>query len=277
MPTLNVNGDTVNYFETGDGPLVVLVHCSSSTLGQWRDLWTRLEPDYRVIALDMYGYGGSSIWTGDVRTMLGDEAAFILALADRVADQVADIAGEPFHLVGHSYGGTVSLHLATHYPERIQSLILIEPMACWLLDADNPSHGYAEIKGVADAFRENFPLGKIDAAIRPYFDYWNGDGAWDAAKPELRDYVIQTAEKTFEEFVAIFDTTYNAGALQRLTMPLTVLRGGETRLPPKRIAEIITAARPQAQLVEIAGGGHLSPITHTAEVNDAIETHLRQI
>jgi pimeloyl-ACP methyl ester carboxylesterase len=48
---------------------------------------------------------------------------------DRDADDVADLLGDGAHLVGHSYGGVVSLLAAARRPHVVRSLVLIEPPA----------------------------------------------------------------------------------------------------------------------------------------------------
>src|SRR3546814_8229080 len=80
---------------------------------------------------DLRGYGATEGWSGRAPMRLADEAALVRALAEE--------AGEPVHLVGHSYGGAVALMAALHFPEAIASLTLIEPVAFFLLRARSAS------------------------------------------------------------------------------------------------------------------------------------------
>jgi len=55
--------DSVAHFrEAGTGQGVVCVHSSASSSGQWRALMDRLSDGFRVIAVDLYGYGKSAAW-----------------------------------------------------------------------------------------------------------------------------------------------------------------------------------------------------------------------
>src|SRR6516162_7824695 len=98
--------------------IVIALACSGGSGKQWRQLGTALGPACRLATPEHYGSPSTGPWTGGQRFTLADEAARTIALIDRSADRV--------HLVGHSYGGGVALHVALARPERIASLALYE-------------------------------------------------------------------------------------------------------------------------------------------------------
>ena len=54
---------TVDYLEAGSfGPVVVLVHSSVSGARQWRRLMDDLKGDFRVRAVNLFGYGKTPSW-----------------------------------------------------------------------------------------------------------------------------------------------------------------------------------------------------------------------
>lgn len=259
----------INYIESGAGESVVLLHCSSSSLNQWRALCGQLEGRFRVLAPDLYGYGGSGPWAGNVENLLHDEAEMVRRLAG---------SGASFHLVGHSYGGAIALRLALETPSLLKSLVLIEPIACWLLEEDKcDAPYYREITAIADTYETAMMRGDADAALTPYIDYWNGEGAWATMESELRNYILTTANKSAAEFKAIFDASNSVSELGSITVPTTIIRGGETRIPARRIAEIVAGRISESVFVTIPGAGHLSPITHPELVNEAIHAHFGRI
>src|SRR5215212_8645123 len=96
-----IYGTSVEYTEQGSGEPVVLLHSSGASGAQWRALAERLSARYRVIAPDLYGYGGTAGWAGRGTFCLAHEAALVRGLMERL--------DEPAHLVGHSYGGAVAM------------------------------------------------------------------------------------------------------------------------------------------------------------------------
>jgi pimeloyl-ACP methyl ester carboxylesterase len=99
----------------GDGEPAVFVHGS---FGWGEETWREQRPlaeHYRLLLIDRRGFGASP---PDGRVDF-----------DRDADDVAELLEDGAHLVGHSYGGVVSLVAAARRPEGVRSLTLIEPPA----------------------------------------------------------------------------------------------------------------------------------------------------
>lgn len=99
----------------GDGDSAVFVHGS---FGWGEETWREQRPlaeHYRLLLIDRRGFGASP---PDGRVDF-----------DRDADDVAELLEDGAHLVGHSYGGVVSLVAAARRPESVRSLTLIEPPA----------------------------------------------------------------------------------------------------------------------------------------------------
>lgn len=99
----------------GEGDRAVFVHGS---FGWGEETWREQRPlaeDYRLLLIDRRGFG---------RSPANGRVDF-----DRDADDVAELLEEGAHLVGHSYGGVVSLLAAARRPEAVRSLVLIEPRA----------------------------------------------------------------------------------------------------------------------------------------------------
>jgi pimeloyl-ACP methyl ester carboxylesterase len=99
----------------GDGEPAVFVHGS---FGWGEETWREQRPladQYTLLLVDRRGFGASSP-NGRVDF-------------ERDADDVAELLGDDAHLVGHSYGGVVSLLAAARRPDAVRSLVLIEPPA----------------------------------------------------------------------------------------------------------------------------------------------------
>ena len=116
-----IAADGVGLRIEGSGPAVVLLHSSMSSKSQWRELIESLRDRYRLIAIDLLGYGESPM-PGDGYS-LADEVSLVESVLARELRP-----HEQFHLIGHSYGGVVALQLAAQsQSQRLRSLTCSSP------------------------------------------------------------------------------------------------------------------------------------------------------
>ena len=90
-----------DFFEVGEGSKVVLLHSSASSAGQWKPLMDNYSEKFHFIAINLIGYGKTSIWSGDKIQSLHDQVALI--------DALPISKNEKFSIVGHSFGGSVAM------------------------------------------------------------------------------------------------------------------------------------------------------------------------
>jgi pimeloyl-ACP methyl ester carboxylesterase len=247
--------------------LVIALHCSGANAGEWRKLAETLGEGYELIAPEHYGCESAGPWHGGHAFALADEAARTIALIDATSRKV--------HLVGHSYGGAVALHVALARPHRIASLTLYEPCAFFLLRQF--AHGaepFAEIRAIGLAAANGVVTGDYRGAAKTFVDYWSGPGTWDATRPTIQDGLIAWMPTASLEFAALFSEPTPAAAFKRLDMPSLIIRGEHAPLPTRVVADILLGAIRGAALEEVAGAGHMGPITHAADVNALIVRHI---
>ncbi len=112
-----IDGLTIHYQEKGNGTPIVLIHGFSSSTYTWKDVFVPLSENYRVIAVDLKGFGFSDKPSGDYsrRTQ-----------AEIVSKFLNQIKIEKAWIAGNSMGGEVALNIALRHPEKVQGLILID-------------------------------------------------------------------------------------------------------------------------------------------------------
>jgi pimeloyl-ACP methyl ester carboxylesterase len=115
---LTVDGGTIAYDVTGEGPLVLLAHGMGDSREAYRFVAPRLvEAGYRVASVDLRGCGESSTqWPAYTRTdIAGDLVAVIRHL------------GGPAVLVGHSISGGAATIAAAQAPDLITGIVELAP------------------------------------------------------------------------------------------------------------------------------------------------------
>lgn len=117
MAYIELDGLRFHYRQSGAGPDVVLVHAFTSNMAVWMftNIVETLAADFRVTMYDLRGHGNS------VRPTSGYNSAI---MAGDLKQLHTALGLQPAMLVGHSYGGTISLHAAVLYPEIVRGIIL---------------------------------------------------------------------------------------------------------------------------------------------------------
>lgn len=240
-------------------PIVVCVHGSASNGNQWRSLRRALRGRCRVFTPDLIGYG-SRRYRPEGRFQLQHEV-------DAIIEQIGDIE-EPFHLIGHSYGGAVAIYFAKQYPERVRSLVLYEPANFALLfDEGLHTAASAEIREVRASFANGgTSLGRWRAA-RSFISYWSGASAWRKLKFVQRCRLAGITPKVAAEFDAIMAAHKTMIDMSDLTMPVRLICGTRTRLAAKRICELMSARLSDSRLLRLVNLRHMAPITNPESVN----------
>jgi pimeloyl-ACP methyl ester carboxylesterase len=117
-----VNGVRLHVAEVGAGAPLILLHGWPQHWWCWRRLMLRLAEDYRVLALDLRGWGWSDAPRDDYAK--ATFATDILALMD--AERLDRVS-----LLGHDWGGYTSFLLSLEHPERIARMIALDVTPPW--------------------------------------------------------------------------------------------------------------------------------------------------
>lgn len=106
----------MHYEVYGRGRPVILLHGWLGSWGLWHQTMTHLYTDYRLYALDFWGFGES----GKRRESYSIED--FVSLVGQFMDQLGI---EKAPLIGHSMGGTVSMAFAIQNPQRVTKIGVI--------------------------------------------------------------------------------------------------------------------------------------------------------
>jgi pimeloyl-ACP methyl ester carboxylesterase len=116
---VSVQGMDVHYRDEGEGPVIILLHGTGSSLHTW-DKWTKiLSENYRVIRLDLPAYG----LTGphpQKKYALDDYRLFLEEFCKK-------LKLNEFMLAGNSLGGAIAWYYTSFHQDQVSQLHLLNP------------------------------------------------------------------------------------------------------------------------------------------------------
>ena len=117
---IKFRGTRLNYVVKGDGPAVVLLHGFLEDHSIWNGFTGRLSEQYKILAIDLPGFGNSNVFS---------ENHSMPAMAEAVACAMAEEKIDQCIMVGHSMGGYVTLAFADQYPAKLKGFVLFHSQA----------------------------------------------------------------------------------------------------------------------------------------------------
>ena len=259
----------IHYLERpGAGPPVLLIHGLPGTADDFDEV-SALLAGYRTIAIDRPGYGYST----------GGYVPFEHQLT-ATRELLAKLHIQRPILVGHSYGGTIALGFAEHYPNKVRGLVLVDAAAA----GTHPS-GFERIQASGVQFLQipvirqiaNVTFGQLLLTVSGE----QGDGEAFAPQPVAAAHLkrLLAINMTHGNLEALAGERLAAGGvldhidrgLRAVRVPTVVIQGGADHLVKPVYGRRLAATLPDARLV-IVGGGHMVPYTHPAVVAASVKS-----
>lgn len=260
------------YPEQDPRELVIALHCSGGTPNQWNRLAEYLDQNVSMFETPKLPDSVPPEYREKSRSYtLAAEAAPVV---ERLR-----LHGRPAHLVGHSYGGALALHIATNHPHLVASLSLYEPATFHLL-AECGKEGrraLAELTALADRIRKAIGSGEDREAARLFVTYWSGSAAWESMGEEARQAIFAYLPKGRLEFEALVNERAPRRRLRELRVPTLIINGSAEANPARMAAQELTEALTVCRARVIDGAGHMGPMTHGESVAQAIVSHIGDI
>ena len=266
----NVNGLKICYKLQGKGKPVFLVHGFGTNkefwIGQIQDLAKR----YQIIYFDLKGAGKS------------DRPNHLYTMETYVEDLrgLMDILNiKKAHLVGHSFGGMISMNFCLKYPDYVDKLILMATLPSWSGDLSglklwkkNQIELYESmLKNPVDTFYSKMKL----RLTRKFLNSMRED-------PKIKLHEIISTEELIEmgkvdpmkptDIINMANVMGQHDTLNRLNeikSDTLIMCGEKDKFTPKLIANQMKEIIPNSKL-EIFSGSHWFPIENAPDVNQAV-------
>jgi 3-oxoadipate enol-lactonase len=239
-------------------PALVLLHGFALDSRMWKRQVDAFSADYRVLTLDLPGFGPQAREVGEVDPAAGVLRALDVAKVDRA------------HLVANSFGAAVAADFALQHRDRVRSLTLSGPLLlgrrtgidawprCVALAAEGDRATAAEIwldDALFEGLRQDEEL--FEELRQIVLDY--GGGHW-TGKVSSR-----------------WSDPDPVPSLRKLDVPSLVI-SGEMDIPSFMImAEAYARTLPHARREIIQGAGHLANIERADEWNALLRDFLKNL
>jgi len=261
---------TISTLQAGTGDPIVAVPGLGGTKVSFLPTVAALAGEFRVIALDLPGFGDSDKPLG---------AAYDAAYFARAVVALLDsLELERVHLVGNSMGGRVTLEVGLRHPERVRRLVLLSSSLAWrrerpwatLLRFVRPELGLFQVA----------PRGVVEGIVRRMIP--GAESGWAAAGVDefLRAYLTPRGRAAFyaaARHIYMEEPEGDNGfwpRLRTLEPPALFVWGLRDRLVPVAFARHVTDALPNAEHVEL-DCGHVPQLERPRETHAAMARFLR--
>lgn len=258
---LEVAGLRLHLRDTGprDAPAILFLHGFGSSLHTWEDVAAGLQDRFRVLRMDLPGFGLTGPDpSGDYTDARAH--AVIAALLDHLG--LARV-----HLVGSSMGGRIAWSFAAAQPARVGRLVLMAPdgFASPGLDYNRPPRvpllmqalpytlpRFMVRGGMAPAYAD--PAALTDALVERYHAMLVAPGVRRAILDRMAQHILVPPEPL----------------LARIQAPTLLLWGAQDRMVPVTNAEDYLRVMPDARRLVLEGVGHVPMEEAPAEVVRAL-------
>jgi pimeloyl-ACP methyl ester carboxylesterase len=260
MDRFEVDDVELRYDRRGGGERVVFVHASAFV--SWYEPLVERLPDHSTLTYQRHLRTPSG--TAHRPLTVAEDALTCARLIDHVGWPTA-------HIVGHSYGALVALQLAMDRPERVASVVLLEPAARGISSSEQV---LAALRPVMAAYRAGDTAEAIDRFLR----HVCGDGyraVLDRVLPGAFAEALAEADLFFQaEMPAVQSWAFGTQDAARVDAPVLNVRGADSVPRFVEGAELVQTWFPEAGRLVVPGAGHLLMVQNPAPLAEGVSAFI---
>lgn len=243
---------SIYYTDSGEGLPIVFIHGFCETHELWNDFVQPLTKDYRVLTIDLPGFGKSALPETEIT---------IDAIARLVIEWLNEIRISKAILIGHSLGGYVALSITEQCPDLVIGLALFHSTA----------YADTEVKKVTRdkviRFVERHGVERyIFTYVPDLFAKRN-----DPYISEIREIALETEAKTLISYTkAMRDRSEKTSVLENFRNPVLLLTGAKDPIIPCKTVEEQVTLSPHSAFILLQESAHMGMLEEKEKACDAI-------
>lgn len=244
------------YSIKGSGENIVLIHGVGLNQDMWGGQSVTLSANYQVICYDMLGHGQSK--QPSDTACLKDYALQLKELLDQLNIEKTSI-------VGFSMGGLVARAFALHFPQYLESLVILNSV--FNRTEEQRTGIQARTKEVAI----KGPSANVDAAIKRWFSEEYAASS-SAQINEVRNTVLNNDHLGYLTTYRLFasEDNYLADQISNIKVPTLVMTGELDPGSTPQMAHDMGNLIEHAQIVVLADQRHMMPMESPKLVNEKL-------
>jgi pimeloyl-ACP methyl ester carboxylesterase len=255
MPFLDYKEKKISYTDEGTGHCIVLLHGYTESLKIWKKFDEVLSRTFRVITIDLPGFGKSEC-VAEVHTME--------LMADVVCEVLRSVKVAHCLMTGHSMGGFVTLAFARKYPEMLLGICLFHSHP--FEDTPEGKVNRERTIGILKENRQNYIFQFIPSLFAPEMR--------ERHAAAIEKLVKQASEITIESLIAATEGMKlrpdSSELLKTLEIPVFFIVGmKDSRAPLDRIGEMLLLPKHSESLI-LKDIGHMGYIEAFRETLPAL-------
>ncbi len=285
LQSVKVGNIDIALEEKGSGRAVVMVHGIPTDYRAWSSQLENFSSNFRAISISRrHAYPNKNDFLKVADSTVGNNSEDLVSL-------ITSMGLQPVHLIGHSYGGFISMYAVWKHPELFKSLTLVEPAIPSILVKNegnpfevlgflltNPSAATSARRlqsGNLKLALKSYDAGDLNNAVKYFYEGIRGiPGSFDNLPEQLRSIMLENGI-TVGELETEFPI-FTKDDARKIKLPTFLVK---TQNGPKWLRAIVDTLAgniPGSFVIDISRSCHLPHIENPSEFNSGVLAFLKK-
>lgn len=242
----------------------IFIHGSFANSLSWKKILGEMGQTGQNFAVDLPGHGGCKDPDDFDSPSLEPEITAIKEMLQSTGE-----SGNGVHLIGHSYGGVVSLGAAMQHEIPVKRLTLFEPVDIAVLSVFSEIEAANEIAQFMAEHKEAADSDDAYACER-VIDFWGGKGSFKQIPSHIQQQMIPMTKNNMRHWEICKSNGKSRDEYKTLNIPVTLVHGSRSNYVAKSICSSLHRNLPNSKLHIIEGASHFMITSHPKECADSI-------